>query len=164
MKIKNKIICFVAACILSSVNVAEEVSGATEDFTLKSRSGENFRLEDQLGNVVLLNFWASWCGPCRKEMPILQEIHKKYADLGFMVVGVNVDKDPALGEKLLSGMEISFPVVFDPEGSVSKMYKVDAMPTTVIIDRDGNKRFLHLGYQDGFEEHYEQEVKALVRE
>lgn len=142
----------------------KKMGGAAPDFTLKSNTGANLRLSEQKGSVVLLNFWASWCGPCRKEMPLLEELHKKYAPLGFTVMGVNVDKDMNLADKILNDIPVSFPILFDPTGDVSKMYDVDAMPTTVIVDRDGNMRFLHRGYKPGYEEEYAAQVKQLIRE
>jgi peroxiredoxin len=143
---------------------AADVSGPAPDFTLKSRDGKNVRLSEQRGNVVMINFWASWCGPCRQEMPHLEKIHAEYADYGFVLLGINVDEKQDLAEKLLAQIPVSFPILFDPASSVSKLYSVDAMPTTILIDRDGNLRHLHRAYRPGFEEMYRNQIKALVLE
>jgi thiol-disulfide isomerase/thioredoxin len=121
-------------------------------------------LQEQLGNVVLINFWASWCGPCREELPYLEELQQEYADLGFTILAVNVDEDPSKADILLNDIAVSFPVLFDVNDDVSKLYDVQAMPTTVIVDRDGNQRLLHYGYKSGDEVKYKQAVKALLRE
>lgn len=143
---------------------AAQASDAAPDFTLKSTGGSNLRLSEHRGEVVLLNFWASWCGPCRQEMPLLNALQERYSKLGFSVLGVNVDKDSALANKLLNDIPVSFPVLLDNTGSVSASYNVASMPTTVIIDRDGNMRYLHKGYKPGYELDYEQQIKELIRE
>ena len=143
---------------------AETISGKAKNFTLKSRSGKNLKLSEYRGQVVLLNFWASWCGPCRQEMPLLEKIYKKYKPLGFTMLGVNVEQNSSAAKKLLRDVKVSFPILFDKKNTVSKLYNVSAMPTTVIIDRNGNKRFLHKGYKPGYEKEYTRQVKQLIRE
>ncbi|HSB95569.1 MAG TPA: TlpA disulfide reductase family protein [Spongiibacteraceae bacterium] len=148
--------------------IAHAASGsaadAAPDFALKSTHGDNLRLSEHRGEVVLLNFWASWCGPCRQEMPILNTLHQRYNKLGFSVIGVNVDKDSNLADKLLKDIPVTFTVLLDNTGAVSSSYNISAMPTSVLIDRDGNMRFLHKGYKPGYEQDYENEIKELIRE
>ena len=143
---------------------ASTLSGKAPGFTLKSRSGQNLRLSDFRGQVVLLNFWASWCGPCRQEMPLLEGLHKRYSKLGFTVMGVNVDTDPTKANNYLRDITVTFPIVYDLTNAVSKTFNVNAMPTTVIIDRNGNMRFMHQGYQPGYEREYKKEVVQLIKE
>jgi len=149
---------------LSGASQAEALKGASPDFTLKSNQGKNLRLEDYRGQVVMLNFWASWCGPCRQEMPLMENIYQKYEPLGFTILAVNVDEDSADADRFLESVPVSFPVLYDNESKVSEMFEVDAMPTTVMIDRDGNKRFIHRGYKPGYENDYAKQVKQLIRE
>jgi len=134
------------------------------DFTLKSLSGKNIKLSEQAGNVVMLNFWASWCGPCRKEMPLLNALHKKYEKLGFVILGVNVEQELKLAKSFLADTPVDFPILFDVSNKVSKAYDVIAMPTTVMIDRNGKMRYLHQGYKAGDEKKYKKMVKKLIRE
>ena len=143
---------------------ATPVSGKAPDFTLKSNSGKNMKLSELRGQVVLLNFWASWCGPCRQEMPLLDALHKRYKKVGFTVLGVNVESDSSKARKYLSSVKVQFPILFDTTNQVSKTYKVEAMPTTIIIDRNGNMRYLHTGYKPGYENDYRKQVKKLLRE
>jgi DsbE subfamily thiol:disulfide oxidoreductase len=156
------VIVLVGGLSVSSQVMAKKT--AAPDFTLQSRDGKNIRLSDFRGKVVLLNFWASWCGPCRQEMPILDEIHNKYKSLGFTVLGVNLDAKSKKATNYLKDTPVTFPVLFDPKGDVSSQYGVQAMPSTVIIDRDGNVRFLHEGYKSGYEDDYRKQIKALLRE
>jgi thiol-disulfide isomerase/thioredoxin len=143
---------------------AASVKGQAPNFTLKSLGGKNLKLSEMTGNVVLINFWASWCGPCREEMPLLNDLHKKYEPLGFTVLGVNVEEDARNARGFLKNFPVDFPIVLDNKNQVSKKYNVIAMPTTVVVDRDGNMRFLHKGYKPGDEEKYRKMVKKLVRE
>lgn len=134
------------------------------DFTLKSKDNGNIRLAEQRGNIVLVNFWASWCGPCREELPEMEAIYQEYKDLGFEILAVNVDDHPDKADVLLNDIEVSFPVLYDTDGKVSELYDVSAMPTTVIVDRNGNQRLLHMGYRSGDEVKYEKAIKLLMRE
>lgn len=157
----------VAGCVaflpLGGVGAAE-LRQAAPDFTLKSLGGKNLKLSEMSGNVVLINFWASWCGPCREEMPLLNALHKKYEPLGFSVWGVNVEENSASAKGFLKDFPVDFPILLDHTNEVSRQYKVIAMPTTVVVDRDGNMRYLHQGYKSGDEATYRQMVKELVRE
>lgn len=143
---------------------ASSISGKAPDFTLHSRSGHNLRLSDYRGQVVLLNFWASWCGPCRQEMPLLQVLYKRYNKLGFTILGVNVDTDSSKANHYLRDIKVSFPILYDTKNAVVKKFNVNAMPTTVIIDKNGNMRFMHQGYKPGYENEYRKEVIQLIKE
>ncbi len=154
---------FVAFVPVAAADAAE-MNEAAPDFTLKSLGGKNLKLSELAGNVVLINFWASWCGPCREEMPLLNALHNKYEPLGFTVWGVNVEENSASAEGFLKNFPVDFPILLDDTNTVSRLYKVIAMPTTVVVDRDGRMRFLHQGYKSGDEAMYRQMVKKLVRE
>jgi peroxiredoxin len=134
------------------------------DFTLKSLDGPNLRLQEQRGKVVLLNFWATWCGPCREEMPQLNKLYEKYRPSGFTLLGVNVDEDSRNAAGIAGQMGVKFPVLLDGDKRVAKLYDLSAMPSTVLIDRDGRVRFLHRGYRSGTESTYDQQIRALLKE
>ena len=151
------------ACVLGSAGAAP-ASGPAPDFTLKSLSGNNMKLSEMAGEVVLINFWASWCGPCREEMPLLNALHNKYQPLGFTVLGINVEEQVDSARGFLRDFPVDFPVLLDHNNQVSQLYEVVAMPTTIVVDRDGQLRYLHRGYKSGDEEKYRQMVKKLVRE
>jgi peroxiredoxin len=134
------------------------------DFALKSSTGENLRLSEYRGDVVMINFWATWCGPCRQEMPLLDELYNRYERVGFNLLGVNIDDDSSRAMDMISELGVSFPVLFDARKEVSKLYDVDAMPVTVLVDREGNVRHVHQGYKPGYEEKYLDQVRSLLRE
>lgn len=134
------------------------------DFALKGSTGQNLRLSEFRGQVVMINFWASWCGPCRQEMPHLEALYQRYESLGFTLLGVNVEKDRRDADEMLSGMKVSFPILFDSNNEVSKLYDVIAMPSTVLVDRDGKIRHIHHGYKSGYEDEYQSQIRSLIKE
>ena len=150
--------------IASSYAASEKLTGKAPNFTLKSSSGKNIKLSELRGEVIMLNFWASWCGPCRQEMPLLEKIHKKYKRLGFTLLGVNVEENSTAAKNYLKDVKVSFPILFDTTNKTSKLFDVSAMPTTILIDRNGNKRYLHKGYKPGYENDYKKQIKKLLRE
>ena len=150
--------------LISSLAGASTIEGIAPDFTLKSKSGENLKLSEFRGEVVMINFWASWCGPCRQEMPILEAMYDRYKELGFTILGVNVEKNSKNADKLLKSIPVSFPILYDNKNQVSELYDVIAMPSTILVDRDGNMRYLHRGYEKGYEIEYEEQVRGLLRE
>jgi thiol-disulfide isomerase/thioredoxin len=153
-----------AALAIAPALSAGDASGPAAAFSLKSRTGGEVSLSSLKGKVVLINFWATWCGPCRKEMPLLELIQKKYAPLGFTMLGVNVEEDTRLMDTFLKDVPVTFPVLLDPANGVSKLYNVSAMPSTVIVDRKGNVRFIHQGYKPGDESKYQDLIRQLIRE
>ena len=133
-------------------------------FTLASRAGQDVSLAQYKGQVVMINFWASWCGPCRTEMPLLESIYKKYNRMGFTLLGVNVEPNSQAANDWLKATPVSFPILYDTDSKVSKLYDVAGMPSTVIIDRSGNLRVLHRGYKPGDENEYLDSIRTLIRE
>ena len=147
-----------------SARASVQLASAAPDFTLKSVGGPNLRLQEQRGQVVMINFWATWCGPCRQEMPHLNRIYDKYRSAGFVLLGVNIDDDPRAAADLAAKLGLRFPVLLDTEKKVSRVYDMSAMPATLLIDRDGRVRHIHRGYRDGVEQTYEEQVRALLKE
>jgi peroxiredoxin len=136
---------------------------AAPDFTLRSVSGPNFRLQEQRGRVVLINFWATWCGPCRQEMPHLNRLHDKYRSAGFVLLGVNVDDDARNAAEVALKLGVKFPVLLDTDKAVSHLYDLKTMPSTVLIDRDGRVRYVHKGYLAGYEDVYDKQIRELLK-
>lgn len=139
-------------------------STVAPDFALKSLEGSNLRLQEQRGRVVMVNFWATWCGPCKIEMPHLVRLYDKYKGSGFQLLGVNIDEDPRQAQQLATKMGLHFPVLLDTEKRVSKLYDLSTMPSTVLIDRNGRVRYIHRGYRDGYEDTYEKQIRELLKE
>ena len=137
---------------------------AAPDFTLRTLDGPNLRLQEQRGQVVLVNFWATWCGPCRQEMPHLARLYEKYRASGFLLLGVNVDDDAKKAIDLSAKLQLKFPVSLDTDKKVSRLYDLSTMPSTVLIDREGRVRHVHRGYREGYEDTYDQQIRSLLKE
>jgi thiol-disulfide isomerase/thioredoxin len=159
-------IAVLAAALLATAWPAAATDGAVPapQFSLASRAGGEVSLADLKGQVVMINFWASWCGPCRQEFPALDQIYAKYKPMGFTLVAINVESEKSDAEKFLSATPASFPILFDPDNTVSGKYGVSAMPTTVLVDRQGRVRWQHRAYKPGDEAKYIEQIRAALRE
>jgi thiol-disulfide isomerase/thioredoxin len=143
-----------------------KVGDRAGDFSLPGLDGTKIKLSDLKGKIVLVDFWASWCVPCRKELPALDAMQKRYADAGkpVIILAVNVDKDRANAEKLLAAVKVgSIRILLDPDGKVAGAYDVPTMPSSFIIDEKGLVRNVHAGFSSGDERTFAREIEALVR-
>ena len=158
--------CMMATIVIASAAFAAsgDASGPAPAFALTTLTGQQAALSQYKGQVVMVNFWATWCGPCQQEMPLLDQMYKKFKPAGFTLIGVNVDKDAPPVKELLARKPVSFPVLLDPANQVSKAYHVDEMPSSVIIDRKGEIRYIHRGYRPGDENEYQDRIRQLIRE
>jgi cytochrome c biogenesis protein CcmG/thiol:disulfide interchange protein DsbE len=131
----------------SSAPPSPQVGFGAPDFTLDSLSGDPITLTDLRGQVVVLNFWASWCPPCRAEMPAMNTVYQKFHDQGLVVLGVNTtyQDDEASARTALRDWGLTFPIVFDRDGTPSRQYRIQAMPTTFFVGRDGVIRDIVFG-------------------
>ena len=133
---------------------------AAPDFTLPDMDGEDHALSDYRGKVVMLNFWATWCPPCRREMPSMQRLYEKYREQGLVVVAVNQFEDPDLVFEFTGrlSLEPTFPILFDRESRVSERFKVKGLPTTYLLDKQGRIHYRAIGGR----EFDHPEVEALI--
>lgn len=164
MALRTLLITLFVIFVVSSAQASVQLKEAAPDFTLKSLEGTNLRREEYRGQVGLINFWASWCGPCRQEMPIFGRLHQRYEDAGFAVLGVNVEGEAAPAQKIVDKTNVTFPVLIDEGQVVSELYELEAMPSTVAVDRHGVVRYVHRGYKPGDEAKYVEVVKQLIGE
>ncbi len=134
------------------------------DFALRAWTGENVRLSEFLGQVVVLNFWATWAGSSRQEMPVLEKLHATYGSAGLVLLGVSIDEDSGRAADFARALKISYPVLFDTKKSVAPVYGLKAVPTTVLIDRAGIVRYVHAAYTAGSEQEYVKELRSLLDE
>jgi thiol-disulfide isomerase/thioredoxin len=114
------------------------------------------------GKIIYLDFWASWCGPCRKSFPWLNDMQKKYQQQGLVIISVNVDNEKALAEEFLTQVPAKFKVFYDPKGKVARKFKLKGMPSSYIIDRSGKVVSTHVGFSDSKKPKYEQALVQLI--
>jgi cytochrome c biogenesis protein CcmG, thiol:disulfide interchange protein DsbE len=121
-------------------------------------------LDGLRGKVVVVDFWASWCEPCRHSFPWMSDLQKRYGSSGLVVLAVNLDQDRALAERFLSTTPAGFRVEYDPEGTLASKFDVAAMPTSFIIDRNGQVRESHKGYRESQRAEREKTILKLLKE
>ena len=133
--------------------------------TFELPADENTISLNQLqGSVVYLDFWASWCTPCRKSFPWMNKIQSKYKDKGLVVVAVNLDKSKSKADDFLKEFDRNFIVAFDPEGKTAESYKVMGMPSSYLIDRKGQLHLSHIGFRESDTEKLESKIRELLKQ
>jgi len=153
-------------CAAATAWAGAKVGDRAGDFSLPALDGSKVKLSDLRGNIVIVDFWASWCVPCKKELPALDALAKKYAaeKKPVVILAVNVDKERANAEKLLASVNVSsLRVLLDPEGRVASAYDVPTMPSSFVIDAKGLVRNVHAGFSSGDEKKFAEEVEALAK-
>ena len=120
---------------------------ATELIEFKTANNV-IKLGDLKGKVVYIDFWASWCKPCRKSFPWMNDLHSRYSKDGLTIIAVNLDTDKELVNKFLQKYPADFTIAYDPEGKLAKQFEVKGMPSSYIISRHGKKVFSHVGYRE----------------
>ena len=154
----------VVASLLSLTAAADIVNKPAPDFALRSMQGPSVRLSEHLGEVVVINFWATWCGPCRQEMPLLDALYGKYKQAGLVLLSVNIDDKVEPAIEMAQTLKVSYPVLFDARKEVSRAFDVGAMPVTVLVDRAGVVRYVSEGYKPGYEKRYTDKLRELLNE
>jgi len=154
----------VFSALLSLAASADIVGKPAPDFALRSMQGPSMRLSEHLGEVVVINFWATWCGPCRQEMPLLDALYGKYKQAGLVLLSVNIDENVEPAIEMAQTLKVSYPVLFDARKEVSRAFDVGAMPVTVLVDRAGVVRYVSEGYKPGYEKRYTDKLRELLNE
>ena len=148
--------------LVSSSAEALDAGAKAPEIGLKDLSGKTVDLASLAGKVVILDFWATWCAPCREEMPELQKLYKKYNAKGLEIVGISVDKGPEGIKDFIAKLKVTFPVVHDEGHKVADKYSPPRMPSSYIIDRKGVVRYVHGGYRAGDAAQFEKEILELL--
>ena len=145
-----------------SLGQAAMAAEAAPNFELPTNKG-TLTLADLKGKVVYLDFWASWCPPCRKSFPWMNEMERRYSRQGLTVIAVNLDKDHDLAAKFLNEVPANFTVAYDPQGTVAESYHVPGMPSSFIIDRNGRIQTIHVGFREEDTTDLEETLRSTLR-
>lgn len=139
-------------------------SAPAPDFTLPNLEGKKIALKDLRGKLLMLNFWASWCLPCREEMPAMERLYQSYKDRGFVILGVNIKDDKKSALSFVRELKITFPIAFDPNGEVGLLYGAWGLPTTYLIDAKGIALARAWGPADWYNPGARELIKTLLDE
>ena len=155
-----KISGLLAGCLLSCMITSSVL--ATE---LSELEGSPVSTMQQLnGKVVLVDFWASWCAPCRKSFPWLNKMHQQYAEDGLLVLAVNEDSERAEASRFLQQVPAEFAVLYDEAGALAEQYQLPGMPSSFLIDKKGQVRYRHIGFKQADIADYEAKIRQLLAE
>jgi len=154
-----------AAVLFVASSASALVPGDTPPaIDMPDQTGKTVDLTALKGKVVVIDFWASWCGPCRQEMPVLEHLHKKYAGQGLAIIGVNIDSNSKKMNKFLKGTTVTFRIVHDRKLGVASKYEPGTMPSSYLVGRDGKIRYVHEGFEKKDADELEERIKALLAE
>jgi thiol-disulfide isomerase/thioredoxin len=157
-------VCLGLAFLLSQCAKEEKGPSLAPDFSLKTLTGEEISLAKNKGKTLLIDFWATWCGPCRESIPHLVHLHKTYQGQGLEVVGLSMDKgDPKAVDHFVKSLDIPYPIAIAPE-EIARAYGVNGLPTTVLIDKEGMIREKILGFNTAIAKKIESRVVELISE
>jgi len=151
-----------AVAVVPDAAHALDVGARQPEIGLRDRSGNNIDLASLKGKVVLVDFWASWCAPCKQEMPVLERLYQQYKKDGLVIVAVSVDKESSNIADFLKQVHVTFPIVHDQEHAVADRFKPPRMPSSYIVDRKGLVRHVHGGFRPDDAAALEAEIKALL--
>jgi len=154
----------VALVTLVSGRLTAAPSKAAPNIVLQSADGQTVQLATYKGKVVLVDFWASWCPPCKTSFPALDSLYREYQPRGLEVLAVNLDERRRDAERFLGDHPHRLTVLFDPKGASPVAFGVKGMPSSFLIDKAGNIRFTHMGYSGNMDESYRQEIAQLLME
>lgn len=149
------------------IGICQEKEGSpAPDFEGKTIRGKDLKLSDYHGKVILIDFWASWCPPCREEMPLLIKFYKAHKDSDFEMIAVNIDNDKDNMQHFLDKLfpEPEFPIVVDDNQKIPPLFNIQAMPTTIFVDKKGKIRFWHNGFQKSYVDDFNSELTLLLKE
>ena len=151
----------VVTALLATALVLGQAKETAPNFSLKNSTGKSVELAKLHGKVVVVNFWATWCGPCRAEIPGMLDVYEKYREKGLEIVGISVDRDGwSVINPFVKKLNITYPVVLGDGGVADAYGGIDAIPTTFFVDRTGHLLFRHVGYMS--KEDFEKAVKSYL--
>lgn len=165
-RIRQLLIILIFVIITATESLAVQLNNKAPEFTLKDISGRPVSLNNYRGKIVYVNFWASWCGPCKMEFPQLQSLARKYNDSGLVILAINQDKKRSGMDEFLGKYPVStsnMTILTDPDSSVITSYGPRAMPTSFILDKDGIVRYIHFGFGEADPPNWKKEIDTLLK-
>jgi thiol-disulfide isomerase/thioredoxin len=162
IKAARALVAIAAALACARGALGTEPGERAPAFALLTSAGKTLALERLRGQVVYVDFWASWCGPCRRSFPWMNEMNRKYGAKGLAIVAINVDKKRADAERFLAQIPAEFTVVFDAPGAVPAAYAVRGMPSSYLVDATGRVAYVEQGFREESPAALEEKIRALL--
>ena len=151
-----------SACVFFDAKAQPSPGAPLPELDVSLTSGQQLRLSSLRGEVVVMTFWASWCEPCRAELPVLEALHQRYRARGMRIVGINNDSRAENMRAMIRRLGLSFPMVHDPQNRVRNLLAVRAQSATIVVDRQGVVRFVHTRFDGTQASRMENEVQGLL--
>lgn len=165
LKLRSLFLLSLLLCIFSGHSRALSLDESAPEFSLPDiYSGESKALKEYRGKVVYLDFWASWCGPCRQSLPLLNKLRKELGADRFEVIAINLDSNPEDGKRFLEKYPVEYPVLTDTTGETPQKYQLTGMPTSYLIDQQGNLKGVHQGFRSSDIDKIRKVVTGLIKE
>jgi thiol-disulfide isomerase/thioredoxin len=163
---RSKILLTILFPVLICYSYSQEIDKPAHFFNVLSTNGDTVNLQALAGKVVILDFWASWCKPCKEEMPYFIDLYNRNKDIGLVIVAVNLDEnqDKLFGFINKLGKEVPFYIIHDKDSKIAGDYKIETMPTSYVIDKKGVIKYKHEGFENSYKEQFENEIKKLSSE
>ena len=152
----------VTSLLFSTTIIAESKVSQAPIFVLPGIDNTQVNLEDYRGKVVLVDFWASWCTPCIRSFPWMDEMVEKYGEKGFVVIAINMDQESILATKFLQRYPNKLTIAFDPQGVVAEQYEIMGLPNSFILNKKGEIVYKHIGFRLAELDKYEAEILSLL--
>ncbi|CAM2852611.1 TlpA family protein disulfide reductase [Moritella viscosa] len=152
----------VTSLLFSTTIIAESKVSQAPIFALPGIDNTQVNLEDYRGKVVLVDFWASWCTPCIRSFPWMDEMVEKYGEKGFVVIAINMDQESILATKFLQRYPNKLTIAFDPQGAVAEQYEIMGLPNSFILNKKGEIVYKHIGFRLAELDKYEAEILSLL--
>jgi thiol-disulfide isomerase/thioredoxin len=160
----KKILLIIVLIIIPLFAYSQEIGKDIISFSGKTATGETVSVSDYKGKVTVIDFWASWCKPCKEGFPFLIELFDSYSDKEFSVLTVNLDEETGNYKKFIKNLnkEVPFKTILDPDSKIANAYNIEAIPNTFIIDKNGVIRFIHIGFTNSEKETFKKEIESLL--
>jgi len=155
-------ISIILSVVFSTAVFAENNTKLAPDFSLPGVNNSQVNLEDYRGKVVLVDFWASWCTPCIRSFPWMDEMVEKYGEKGFVVIAINMDQESILATKFLQRYPNKLTIAFDPQGVIAEQYEIMGLPNSFILNKKGEIVYKHIGFRLAELDKYEAEILSLL--
>jgi peroxiredoxin len=159
-----KLFLIIFTVIIPLLAYSQEIGKDAIAFSGKTSTGETINLSDYKGKVTVLDFWASWCKPCKEEFPFLIDLYEQYSEKDFSILTVNLDTELDNFKKFIKKLnkDVPFKIILDPDSKIPTLYNIESIPNVFILDKKGVIRYIHIGFTSSEKENFKKEIESLL--